>query len=186
MSVSVVPINIRPHLIPFFYEEFEGIEAKYLSRKVKACKITMQSTLGILIRVSVEKIYLPEQTSDISLYITINDQEGKNKYTSKIYKYISGEYSFLRVSPKAEKQINDVLEDYFRIGLLFYMKGVKKFSNTAVDEALYSFIIDYDLDTYGYNIEMIRRYYNRSLKKNNKLSRIQIKSSNKTLNYKVA
>lgn len=183
MSRSIVPIKIRPHLIPFFYKEFEGIEAKYLNKQVKACKITMHSTLGTLIRLSVEKTHLPEKTSKLTIYISINDQEGKNKYTAKIYKHISGEYSFLKVPPLIEKKINDILEDYFRIGLLFYMKGASKLTKLKVDKALYNFMIEYQLDDFGYNIEQLRKYYNRARKKKHDLSRIQLKTSDKVLNY---
>lgn len=182
MSESVLPIKIRPHLIPFFYKEFDGIEAKYLNKKVKACKISLENSLGFLIRLSVTRAHLPEKATKLNLYISLNDQEGRKQYTAKMYKYVSGKYSFLSVPTAAQKKINDHLEDYFRIAFIYYVDGAIKFNHSKVDQAINDFMIEYELDNYGYNLEMLRRYRSRALKKNHKLSRLQVKTSNRIKN----
>lgn len=182
MSNSVLPIKILPHLIPFFYQGFEGIDAKYLNKKVKACKITMNNSLGFMIRLAVSKTYLPEKTSSLSVFIQINNNEGKKEYTAKMYKHVSGKNSFLSVPPSVEKRVNDILEDYFRIGFIFYVTGAVEHNHKKTDEAIADFMIKYELDEFGYNVEMLRRYYYRAIKKNHVLSRLQKKVSNKILN----
>ena len=182
MSRSVLPIKIRPHLIPFFYKEFDGIEANYLNKKVKACYITMQSNLGFLIRLAVSKNDLPAETSKLSMYISISDYEGSSQYTAKMYKHVSGKYSFLSVPPNVQTKVNDILEDYFRIAFVYYVNGAIRHNKCKVQEAFYTFMEEYELDEYGYNLDTLRQYYYRTEKKKHHIARIQTKPSNRILN----
>lgn len=186
MSISVTPIKIRPHLIPFFYKEFAGVEAKYLNKKVKACKIIMDSSLGRFIRLSVSKVYLPIKTTKLHLYISLDDQDGRKIYNSSMYKCISGKHSFLSVPIGSQIAVNDILEDQFRIAFVYYIQGAMKFNNMLKDPAIIDFMLKYELDDYGYNLDQMRKYYNRAVKKKHLMRRLQIKPRKTVLNYKTA
>ena len=183
MSQSVLPIKIRPHLIPFFHEEFEAIDAKTLNKSVRACKISMESSLGFLIRLSVEKTELPAETKKLCIFISVSDHEGQKKYTAKMYKHVSGKYSFLCVSPLAEKQVNDHLEDVFRVAFIYYMIGaLEQAPDSKVKSIILRFMVKYELDNYGYVEGTLRSYYNREIKRGTKLRRVQTKLKASGLN----
>lgn len=185
MSQSIVPVKIRKHLIPFFYKEFKGEEARYLNKTVKACKITMNSSLGKMIRRSLEQIDYPEHIEKFNMFISIYDQESSNKKTNaSLYKCVSGKHSFLKVPEEVEKDLNEILEDQFRITFIASVKSAVKYNqNIKVKDAIADFMLEYGLDEYGYRLESLRTLYNREVKKKALLSRMQIKVSNRVLNY---
>jgi hypothetical protein len=69
--LSIVPVSIRPHLIPFFFKEFEGQEAKYLGQKVKAIRVPTSSSLGCMMRMFMVKVEKPAKVIDhYQLYLS--------------------------------------------------------------------------------------------------------------------
>ena len=38
--MKLIPVQIRPHLIPFLFKEMEGSEASYMEQKSKSIKIS--------------------------------------------------------------------------------------------------------------------------------------------------
>lgn len=186
MSQSVVPIKIRPYLIPFFYKEFKGTEeAHYLNKKVKSCKISLTSSLGKMFRNSLVQIDYPEKIEKFNVFITVNDVE-KTAYTAGIYKCVSGQYSFLKVPEKIASDINDILEDQFRLSFLITVQTAIKYApNVKVKDVIEDFMVEYKLDEYGYQLNSLRRLCERWIAEDTKMSRMQSKVSNRVLNYKV-
>jgi len=81
--MNIVPLEIRLHLIPFLYKEFEGVEYQYLKEKVKVCKIDAKSSFGFTVISTLKKVYYPvKPNSKFYVYIGINI----DSVTAKMYK----------------------------------------------------------------------------------------------------
>jgi len=182
---NIIPVKIRPHLIPFFYKEFRGVEAYYLNKKVKACKINITSSIGKMFKITLEKAGFPEKIDKFNIYISVSERNSSTeKFEAKIYKCVSGKYAFLKVPEKVANDINDILEDQFRIAFVARVSGALQYApSITVKEVIEDFMIEYKLDEYGYQLRSLRTLYNRSINKGALLSRMQSKFSNRVLNY---
>ena len=170
MSEILVPVKLSPHLIPFFYEEFQGIEANYTGTKVKACKINGKSSLGYLILHALKTTENPINIEKSKFWVFITYDPDCPEAVFHFTK--NGKNSCLEVSEEVLKKINYILEDQFRIAFVYTVKGMLKADKTLlVRDAIEAFMIDYELDEYGYNLESLRRLLNRG--QENKLSRLQ-------------
>ncbi len=173
---NIVPLRIRKHLIPFFYKEFEGIDAVSLNMKVKACKINSKSSLGFMILTSLQKCDLPAKPTKYYVYITFSD----NDLDAKLYKVEKGKNHFLKVPEHLNDKINDILEDQFRIAFQFMIKGMMIANpKILVRDAISEFMTEYEMDECGFNLESMRRLLNRG--SNFKLARLQNKIANRIL-----
>lgn len=186
MSQSVVPIQIRKHLIPYFYKEFQGIEANYLNKKVKAAKINMNSSIGFLLQVTLEKSDKPVVADKFTMFISVTNFDGVRSADAKIFKCVSGKHSFLRVPDQINNRINDLLEDQFRVAFVSYIEGrLESDRKLKVRDAIIQFMEKYELDESGFEMRSLWRLLNREQKKE-RLSRMQNMSTNRVLNYKSA
>lgn len=158
MSRSVLPVQISPHLVPFFFQEFEGIEAMYLGKKVKAASISTSKPLGKIIRMLVEKSPVPEMPQKFALYLSVTDRA----YFGQVYRCASGKNSFLRLPAEGSKIINEHLEQIFRTSMIYFVEGhMAENDEGQIRKAIDLFLIKYDLYEYGFEIESLRRYYYR-------------------------
>lgn len=182
------PVKIRKHLIPFFYKEFSGMEGNYLGKQVKACKINMTSSLGFLLRTTLEKADIPIRADKYYLYISMIDQDKE----AKLYGCLSGKKSWLKVPDRINERVNDIFEDYFRIAFIYFVDGMLR-ANKFMSEnerdivattAITEFMVDYELDENGFELESLRRLYNRGKEEDHKISRLQVKTSNRVMNYR--
>jgi len=174
MSRSTVPVHIRPHLVPFFFKEFEGIEALHLNRKVKAAKISTQKPLGKFIRLLLERSPRPEQADKFQMFLSIQDREHSKEFFGQIYKCANGANSFLKLPEQGVQLINDHLEDVFRSALIYFVQGhLKNNPKAEIRQAVDYFLIEYDLYETGFGIESLRRYYYRVMEEEFKLKRMQ-------------
>lgn len=174
MSRSVVPVLIRPHLVPFFFKEFEGTEALYLNKRVKAAKISTSKPLGKFIRLLLEKTPVPEQIDKFHMYLSVQDREGSNEFFGQFYKCANGTNSFLKLPEAGALLINDHLEDIFRTSMVYFVEGHTKHNPKAqVRQAIDYFLIEYDLYEEGFGIESLRRYYYRVIEDLFLLKRLQ-------------
>lgn len=175
--MNVVPVKIRRHLIPFFYKEFKGIEALYLNKKVKACKIDDKSSLGFMILTAIKRTDLPVKPSKYYVYITYD-----NRFESKIYAIEKSKTHWLKVPEEINERINSILEDQFRIAFIYMVKGMLVSNpDLKVKDAIAHFMIEYELDENGYDYESMRKLLNRGAAF--KLSRLQSKIANRVMNY---
>lgn len=171
----LIPVQIRPYLIPFFFKELEGTEARYLNKKVKAVNITGVSSLGSIIRLLLVRADLPQPIDKVSIFLHMQESL-KKEYRGTLFKVHSGKTNFLKVPEEVAKIINDLLEDYFRISFIYYLEGYKKANpNAKIRPGIEDFMEEYELYEFGFNVNMLRTLYYREKNKNTKLSRIQYK-----------
>lgn len=183
MCRSVVPVNIRPHLVPFLYQQFEGVEEKYLHGKVKAAKICTGTTLGKIIRLLAEKSEKPLNAKKYNVFLSIKNDE-HSQFFGSIFKYQRGSYTFLRLPDAGSKLLNDHLEDTFRLTMVTFVLGYSTNKKKGdVSEALNIFLDTFNLREYGYSEPTLRRMYDRELNNDGLLARLQKRVSNRVLNY---
>ncbi|WP_278035883.1 hypothetical protein [Flavobacterium nitratireducens] len=162
-----VPIQISPHLVPFFFKESEGKEYSYSNRKVRTVLFsTTISTIGRIIRLLMVKAGRPVNVENFNLCLTVSDNGNSKKYTGQFYKQENGTNSFLMLPPEANKDINDFLEDMFRMSFISYMNGVVENNNEAVVRAAIDKFIDkYELLEFGFCNDTLRQLYYREKKR---------------------
>lgn len=167
--MNILPLELRPHLIPFLYKELEGVEYNYLKEKIKACKVDTRSTLGFILATTLKKVNIPVKPKTkyyIYLALSISDP------VAKIYKVENCEDSFLMVPEEVVKNINDVLEDQFRIAFQYHSTGMLKANpNLQLNVVVSEFMREYELDEYGFELASMLKLLNRG--KVDKLSRLQ-------------
>ncbi len=177
--MNLVPVKLRPHLIPFFCQEFEGIEVNCDGKKVKACKISEKSSIGFMILTSLRVADRKIDPGKYFVYITFRDEE----LDAEIYKVVSGKNQLLEVPLSVCERINDILEDQFRIAFVYFVKGMMiSNEDLLVRDAIQEFMVEYELDEYGFELETMRRLLNRGGQL--RLSRMQnSKVSSRFLNF---
>lgn len=182
--MSIVPVHIRPHLIPFFFQEFEGEEANYLNKKVSAVKISTASSWGRLIRMMMVKVNIPAKVDQYQLYLSVADNPAGGKtYEGTFYKFENGISSFLQLPPEVNKDINSLLEDIFRISFIFFVDGYLYEGKKNIVKAINIFIDKYDLLEFNFCNEKLRQLYYREKAKGRRLHRFQDKPANRVTNY---
>jgi hypothetical protein len=186
--MSIVPIVIRQHLVPFFFKESEGREAAYGNKKVKSVLFSSTvSTVGRIIRLLMVKAGNPLKVNNFNLFLTIADDGNGKKYQGQFYKHESGRNSFLQLPADANDDINDLLEDMFRMSFVSYMNGcVENNGEAVVVAAIDRFIDKYDLLEFGFSNDTLRRLYYREKKNCKIIARFQTKKSQKIMNYATA
>ncbi|WZL88335.1 hypothetical protein VS868_12080 [Salinimicrobium sp. 3283s] len=174
MSRSVVPVHITPHLVPFFFEEFEGIEAMYLNKRVKAAKISTKKPLGRMIRLLIEHSPSPVKPEKFHMYLSVQDREQSKNFFGQFYKCESGKNTWLRLPEVAVQLINDHLEETFRTSMMYFVLGhITENDSGQIRKAVDLFLIKYDLYEHGFENESMRRYYYRVMKEGYLLKKMQ-------------
>lgn len=182
---SIVPILIRQHLVPFFFKESEGEEFNYGGKRGKSVLFSpMVSTVGRIIRLLMVKSGKPLKVDNFNLYLSISDSGAGKEYKGQFYRHESGRNSFLMLPKEANDDINDLLEDIFRMSFISYMNGCVENNNQAViTVAIDKWMDKYDLLEVGFSNDTLRRLYYREKKNNKIISRFQSAKSPKILNY---
>lgn len=188
MSSSIVPILIRSHLVPFFFKESEGEEMAYGKKRVKAVIFPPNvSTVGRIIRLLMIKADRPLEIKNFNLFLTISDDGNGKKYSGQFYKHENGRNSFLMLPQDACDDINDLLEDMFRMSFISYMNGcIENNDKAVVISAIDRFIDKYDLLEFNFSNETLRRLYYREKKNSKIIARFQTKKSPNSMNHGVA
>lgn len=183
--MSVVPITVRAHLVPFFFKESEGKEYAYGNKKVKAVLFSSTvSTVGRIIRLLMIKSEKPLKVDNFNLCLSIIDEGNGKRYQGQFYKHVSGRNSFLALPKEAGDDINDLLEDIFRMAFFSYVQGcIENNGEAIVVNAINKFIDKYDLLEFGFSNDTLRRLYYREKKNNKLIARYQNKKTNRILNY---
>jgi hypothetical protein len=183
--MSIVPIQIRPHLVPFFFAESDGKEYNYGNKRVKTVIYSSDiSGIGKMIRRLMVKADRHLNIDHFNLCLTITDNPNKKNFKGEFYKFENGANSFLRLPEDANDDINDLLEDMFRMAFVSYMHGCIENNDAAVvRKAIDKFIGKYDLLEFGFCNETLRRLYYREKKNGKILNRFQTKTSNNVLNF---
>lgn len=164
---------IRPNLVPFLYEEMEGKQAKYQQQEVLFVQLAISSSLVKFISNKLES-----KKSSLIMYLKVHKKK-HNTYSGEIYEKTSKGIEPLLVPKNIVIDFNNLLEDMFRISLVFYINGAVEFG-FSVCKAIDKYIEKYNLLEVGYDSEAIRQMYYRNQKK---LKRVQHQSSNRTYNH---
>jgi hypothetical protein len=182
---QVVPIIIRQHLVPFFFKESEGELFNYAGTRGKSVLFSpMVSTVGRIIRLLMVKSGKPLKVDNFNLYLSISDTPSGKQYQGQFYRHESGRNTYLMLPEGANNDINDLLEDIFRMSFISYMNGcVENNSEAVVTEAIDKWMDKYDLLEFNFSNDTLRQVYYREKKKGKIIARFQSAKSPKVMNH---
>lgn len=185
MPRTLIPANIRPHLVAFLFMEFRGVDANIEGRKAKAIKVSTRNSLGKIIRLLVQKTDRKKACDEShSIYLSITEQKSGTEYFGRIYRYSDGRSSFLELPEEGVRIINDHLESVFRTSMMFFLLGWEsKGGEKEVQKGLNKFMDQYRLLEFGFDPESLRRNFYRWKKQEQRLSFFANKASNRVKNY---
>lgn len=147
----------------------EGEEINYLNFRAKAIALAFSSSLSKFLRITLQKADIPVKLDNYRILLAISD---KREYKGSIYKMESGKKHFLVLPEEINRDINDLLEDIFRVAFIYYVLGhSENASGKSIRTAILRFIETYELFEFGFDVEGLRRYYYRELKNNHTMSR---------------
>lgn len=154
----------------------QGEEINYLNFRAKAVKLSFSSTINKFLRITLSKVEKPVRLNNLHLLLSINDGI---QYKGTIYNLVDSNKHFLELPEEINNDINDLLDDFFRVAFVYYVSGhVKNSDFPCITRAITSFIALYELDEFGYEVEGLRRYYYREIEKDTKLHVIAKKRTN--------
>lgn len=185
MSNKIVfPVKIRPHLIPFLFKELEGKDSEYMGKKNKAIVIYPFSIIGKFLNYQLESGNKEGKKNPYTIYLSI-EKKTITTYDGTIYISENGTYFQLFLTEDQIQELNNLLEDIFRISFIYYMDGFLKYNKNInpISAAINDFIEEYNLLEVGFSYDTLRKLYYREKKKDKKLTRLQHHSGNRVLNY---
>jgi hypothetical protein len=160
--------NLRPHLVSFFFKEFEGKEAVCDGKKVKAVKIAASSSLGIWFKLFSLVVDPDAKVPDYyNIYLSMTELGNTRYYQANYYKFehIKGGNPFICMPEQANEAINLMFEDIFRMSFINFLDGYVQGNGGMVKEGINEFIEKYDLLEFGFSNESLRVLYYREKKK---------------------
>lgn len=180
---ELITVEIRSHLIPFFYEEMEGTMASYDGQKVKMVRLLPSSTLAnyIYTQIGYEKSKNTNQAYDnFLIYLSIKTKRF-NILSGTVYIDKKGIKSELKMTIEQSRDLNNLLEDIFRTSMVFFING-SRLGGITVVQAINTFMEEYNFFEYGFEHETFRQMY---YEQKNKLglNRFQKRASNQVKGY---
>jgi len=171
MSRTLVPVTIKPHLVPFLYQHFKGETARINNKRVKSVVVDTRTPFGKMIRfLAKQKPKKKGCDTTYSIFFSLEEFPRGRKYFGQFYKYESGQNSFLHFDPEAIEFINAELEDHLNTSMMFFLLGWhQKEGEQGLAKGIQRFCVKYDLFEYGYDVAAIRRQFYRWLKKTENL-----------------
>lgn len=181
---ELIPVNIRPHLVSFLFKELEGKEASYMSVKSKSIKIYPFSSLGKILYSQLVNHVKIGRNDQFLIFLSI-EKKRNLEFQGQLYIEVKKLYEELLLPESNVKNINNLLEDIFRISFMYYVDGCLEHDKEAnITKAIDRFIDKYELLEVGFSNENLRRLYYREKEKNKRLARMQNQSSTRVLNFK--
>ncbi len=180
--MSLIPFKIYPHLLVFFFKEFEGESRKYAGRECKAIQIPPTSSIGKYIISNLKKIDYPvKNINSFNIFIELKGLKNRSILVRQsFYKRENLCNSFLELPEEIIHDINEMMDTMFRTAFYYYVNGIAKHKETKIVHAISSFIEDYELYEYEYlNPVQLRALYYR-MKKEGGLSRFQDQDMSKS------
>lgn len=176
-----VPVLIRPQLVPFLFKEFEGKQAHYDCRTVKSVVFLPSSSITSYLYTQINYTKKTSKQDKFLFYFTV-DHKIQKTFSGTVYIDKEGVKKTLYMSEQKVRDFNNLLEDMFRISMIFYVDACIDAAKMSVPKALEKFIEKYDLEEVGFDIEALRVLYFRE-KKTSNLYRLQSKSANRVMNF---
>ena len=173
---QLVPVEIKPYLLPFIALEFEVKEqAIYGNLMAKIIDISTKTTLGKMIRLMCVKSGVPfKKTDKYTIFLRIENKPNLKKWEGKLYKMESGKYSFLKLSEEGMLLLNSHMENIFSMSLLYFLEGyLSRNPDQGLRKGIDLFMIKYDLYKYEIDPETIRRKFYRYRQENKRINFFQ-------------
>jgi hypothetical protein len=171
--------EIRPHLIMFLYNGFEGTEASYMGKSVRSVRFLPSSSVG---RYLYDLCGYERKRGKQDVYFFFLEVErSKRNFKGTLYVDQKGLYFVVRLEEDKLKALNDLLEDIFRISFTMWVDAAVQ-NGIQICTAINQFIDKYELYDTGFDYESLRALYKRE-KKTPRLCRMQTPSPNRVMNY---
>ena len=167
-------LNIREHLVPYFFKEFGGCEKRFDSEVSKLVIINTSSSLYNYLKNTIDF----RQKTNIIFYLSI-DKVKPFKMKGLVFYEEKKVKKPLMLQEEQVDSINGFLEDIFRSTLVFYIKAYQEMG-FAKEIAIKNFMQNYDLEEYGFEYNTIKMMYYR----NPNLNRFVKQNSNRVLSIK--
>lgn len=166
MQHTLLPIHIKPHLVPFFFRKFQFAEYIHEGRKINAAKITNHSSLGRFIRLLLEKSERKVKCDKSSqIFLLVTNYAKPLGLMKSAYKYEDGRTGFLYLPEAGEKLINETLQEEFETASMYYIHSRHKSNSTeSLDDIILDFFNKYNLEELDFDILRVRRDYYRKVK----------------------
>lgn len=177
-----IPVKLRDHLIPFFFQELDGITASHDGQKVKMIRLLPSSSLAnyLYALIDYEKKSNDFPNDNFLLYLSI-ERKNSFSFSGTVYVDQKGIKSELVLTLEKVRELNNLLEDIFRTALVCFIDGMR-YARMTVRKGVEAFMEIYNLLEYGFEPETIRKMYYEQ-KKKTVLNRFQIRSSNKVIGF---
>lgn len=179
--MKTIPVTIKPHLIPFLFNELEGdSDAAIPERKVKLVHITRRSTMGVILLILQERItpdYDLEKITGHSIFLSVEKNLSGNKAT--LFRRVKNRDTLLELLPEDVAFFNEFLENIFRNTMVSFVNGFKSRDDEhQVREAIHRFMLKHNLYETNIDPESLRAEYYRAQKKKGSLQRFQFRNKN--------
>lgn len=176
-------VHIREHLVPFLYQEFDGVERVFSGRKVKVVRITNKSSLGKWLTAMLEHTNKEIKVSNYNIYLSIDDREHRLARFGTFYINYRSSTKALELTDDHNDILNELLEDMFRISIYYFVSSYQIFykKRGGVLEGIREYMSAYNLHEH-FSEQSIRMLYYRA-KESPKLRRIQTQVANRVTNY---
>lgn len=166
MPSTVIPVKIKPHLIPFLFKELKMEEITHEGEKVKAVKVDNYTYFGRFIRLLIEKSSKKIKCDEPPqiLFIIANDPR-LSAFMNKDYVSADGRGAFLCLPKSGEQLINEYLQQKFDIACMFFIFSRHQTgAEDPLNKIIEDFLVQYNLEEFDYDISAVRRDYYRKLK----------------------
>lgn len=172
MSRVLVPVYIKPYLVPFLYQHFKADEkAQINGKKVKSVIIDKRTNFGKTIRLLVKKTHQKEDcVTTPTFFFSIQEKQEKDDYFGVIYNSQDGRSSYLEMPEEGVLFINERLEEKLLECMMFFIYGYhSKEGKKGLMKGIDIFLDKYNLYDHGYDVAAVRRKYYRWLERLDKI-----------------
>jgi hypothetical protein len=179
-----VPIQIRPHLIPFLYYDFKNISDDSFDKiSTKSCEIKKDTAIGKIVLAILENQDCINVNKKLYIYFSVPKNINKAS-CAHIYQIKKNKEELVKVPEKIAKDLNYIFQDFFLFAFVNSIKNIKKYApHEKVKDLILDFMNKYNLDEYGFRLDSLRRLYDRDVKNDQLLFRFNTKCSNRVLNF---
>lgn len=164
-------LQIRDHLVPFFFKEFSGQEKTFDSEVSKVVVVNPTSSIYNYLKNTIEL----KNKSNIIFYLSI-DKVKPFRMKGLVFYEVKKVKKPLMIFEEQMDTINSFLEDLMRSTLRFYIKAFEDM-NFKKSAAIRKFMQEYDMEEYGFEYNDLRIMYYR----NNNLNRLIHQNSNRII-----
>ncbi|KFC19355.1 hypothetical protein [Chryseobacterium sp. FH1] len=174
--MNLIPFRLSPHLIHYFFQEFEGSVKKYAGKEVKTIKIEPDGFIGKFIVSNLRKIDYPvKNISSFNLFIEMTTIKSK-RWCSKqnLFKREDLSNSYVELPAELMEDVEEMLEDILRHNFYYYVLGYIKGDDGKVMRGIRQFMDEYSLWDYEFNLSQLSRLFYR-MKNEGPATRLQNK-----------